>query len=146
MKQATSRVPGVRLADGTGLPMVGFGTFQIPPHVTQACVEQAIAAGCRAADTAQCYGNEAQVGLAIESGGAARDKALVTAKAWADGYRSTRDGIACSAESLAPRCIFVGTVMACGVAGGDGHFAPGNIAERFRDFAADRSQVEVKHE
>lgn len=49
-------------------------------------------------------------------------------------------------EALAPRGIFVGTVMVCGVIGGDEHFAPDNIAERFWELAADRSQVEVKYE
>ena len=34
MKQAAQQVPGVRLTNGTELPMVGFGTYQIPPRVT----------------------------------------------------------------------------------------------------------------
>ena len=33
-------------------------------------------------------------------------------------------------NELAPKGIFVGTVMVCGVIGGNEHFAPANIAEK----------------
>lgn len=49
-------------------------------------------------------------------------------------------------EKLKDRGIFVGTVMVCGTIGGDEHFAPANIAERFWDMAQNRSDVEVKFE
>lgn len=53
--------------------------------------------------------------------------------------------IAKNAE-LAGRGIFVGTVMVCGVIGGDEHFAPANIAERFWELARDRTDVELRYE
>lgn len=53
--------------------------------------------------------------------------------------------IAKNAE-LAERGIFVGTVMVCGVIGGDDHFAPDNIAERFWEIAERRDEVELRYE
>ncbi|MBO7702027.1 MAG: SDR family NAD(P)-dependent oxidoreductase [Eggerthellaceae bacterium] len=53
--------------------------------------------------------------------------------------------IAKNAE-LAERGIFVGTVMVCGIIGGDDHFAPANIAERFWEMAESRSDVELRYE
>lgn len=53
--------------------------------------------------------------------------------------------VAKSAE-LAERGIFVGTVMVCGVIGGDEHFAPANIAERFWEMAESRAAVELRYE
>lgn len=53
--------------------------------------------------------------------------------------------IAKNAE-LAERGIFVGTVMVCGIIGGDEHFAPANIAERFWEMAASRADVELRYE
>ena len=53
--------------------------------------------------------------------------------------------IAKNAE-LAERGIFVGNVMVCGIIGGDDHFAPVNIAERFWEMAESRSDVELRYE
>lgn len=53
--------------------------------------------------------------------------------------------IAKNAE-LAEHGIFVGTFMVCGVIGGDDHFAPANIAERFWEMAESRSAVELRYE
>lgn len=53
--------------------------------------------------------------------------------------------IAKNAE-FAERGIFVGTVMVCGVIGGDDHFAPANIAERFWEMAESRADVELRYE
>ena len=48
----------IRLNDGHVMPMIGFGTYQMPCRITQHCVEQALEIGYRHIDTAQCYGNE----------------------------------------------------------------------------------------
>lgn len=53
--------------------------------------------------------------------------------------------IAKNAE-LAERGIFVGTVMVCGVIGGDENFAPANIAERFWEICERRDEVELRYE
>ena len=80
--------------------MVGFGTYQIPPRVTHSCVKEALAIGYRAVDTAQCYGNEEQVGHAVETSSLARKDVFLTTKTWTDGYRSTKVGIARSTSLL----------------------------------------------
>ena len=53
--------------------------------------------------------------------------------------------IAKNAE-LAERGIFVGTVMVCGIIGGNEHFAPANIAERFWEICERRDEVELRYE
>ena len=73
-------VPNIALPDGTSIPQLGFGVFQVPPEDTAATVVQAFEAGYRHIDTAQMYGNEAGVGEAIRSSGLARDDLYVTTK------------------------------------------------------------------
>ncbi len=53
----------MKLNNGVEIPMLGFGVFQIAPENTKSAVDQAIRAGYRLIDTAQAYGNEAQVNL-----------------------------------------------------------------------------------
>ena len=45
----------IRLNDGQTMPMVGFGTYQMPRRLTQQCVEQALEVGYRHIDTAPHY-------------------------------------------------------------------------------------------
>ena len=54
------------LANGVGMPCVGFGTWQIPPgDDTFNAVTEAIRVGYRHIDTAAIYGNEESVGSAV---------------------------------------------------------------------------------
>ena len=55
-------VPDIKLHDGTSIPQLGFGVFQVPPEETAATVAQALEVGYRHIDTAQMYANEAGVG------------------------------------------------------------------------------------
>ena len=73
-------VPNLKLHDGTSIPQLGFGVFQVPPKDTAATVARALEAGYRHIDTAQMYGNEAGVGEAIKATGIARDELYVTTK------------------------------------------------------------------
>ncbi|MGM9521977.1 MAG: aldo/keto reductase [Oscillospiraceae bacterium] len=71
------------LANGLGIPCVGFGTWQSPDGETAAnAVETAIRAGYRHIDTAAIYGNEQSVGLGIRRSGVARDELFITSKVW----------------------------------------------------------------
>ena len=58
-------VPTITLNDGTSIPQLGFGVFQVPPEETAETVTQALEVGYRHIDTAQMYGNEEGVGEAI---------------------------------------------------------------------------------
>ena len=73
-------VPNLDLHDGTSIPQLGFGVFQVPPPETAATVAKALEAGYRHIDTAQMYGNEEGVGAAIRDSGLARDEIYVTTK------------------------------------------------------------------
>ena len=73
-------VPQIKLHDGTSIPQLGFGVFQVPPEETAATVAQAFEAGYRHIDTAQMYENEAGVGAAIKASGLSRDDLYITTK------------------------------------------------------------------
>ena len=73
-------VPTITLNDGAEIPQLGFGVFLVPPDETQRTVEQALEVGYRHLDTAQMYGNEAEVGAAIAASGIPRDQLYVTTK------------------------------------------------------------------
>lgn len=65
-----SRIPNVSLSNGVLMPAAVFGVYQIRDlKESQKAVEDAIAAGYRAIDTAASYGNEAAVGHAIKACG-----------------------------------------------------------------------------
>ncbi len=74
----TSPVPAIDLNGGTSIPQFGFGVFQIDPAETAQAVTTALEAGYRHVDTAQMYGNEAEVGEAVEAFG--RDQVFLTSK------------------------------------------------------------------
>jgi diketogulonate reductase-like aldo/keto reductase len=69
------------LADGTRIPVLGFGVWQVPdgPECEQA-VRWALEAGYRHIDTAQAYGNEGSVGRALRDSGVPRDEVFLTTK------------------------------------------------------------------
>ncbi|HEY9564531.1 MAG TPA: aldo/keto reductase [Nocardioides sp.] len=73
-------VPSLSLNDGTSIPQLGFGVFQVPADRTAATVGKALEVGYRHIDTAQMYGNEKGVGEAIAASGLARDEVYVTTK------------------------------------------------------------------
>jgi 2,5-diketo-D-gluconate reductase A len=75
-----SDVPGIELNNGTTIPQLGFGVFQIDPSDTAEAVMTALEAGYRHIDTAQMYGNEAEVGEAIARSDVPRDQLWITTK------------------------------------------------------------------
>ncbi|WP_084038159.1 aldo/keto reductase [Demequina sp. NBRC 110053] len=70
----------VTLNDGTIIPQLGFGTFQVPPDEAASTVATALEVGYRHIDTAQGYQNEEGVGRAIADSGIPRDDIYVTSK------------------------------------------------------------------
>jgi 2,5-diketo-D-gluconate reductase A len=73
-------VPQIILNNGVAIPQFGLGVFQIKPEDTAAAVRTALAAGYRHLDTAQMYGNEAEVGQGITESGVPREEVFVTTK------------------------------------------------------------------
>jgi len=74
-------------ANGASIPALGFGTFRIPGPDVLRIVPHALKAGFRHIDTAQIYGNEAEVGEAIAASGVARGEVFLTTKVWVENYR-----------------------------------------------------------
>jgi 2,5-diketo-D-gluconate reductase B len=68
------------------LPSFGVGTFRLSGQTVIDSVSNALDLGYRAIDTAQIYGNEAEVGQAIAASGVARDQLFITTKIWVDNY------------------------------------------------------------
>lgn len=68
----------------TSLPSFGLGTFRLKGHVVIDSVRQALELGYRHIDTAQIYGNEAEVGQAIADSGVSRSELFVTTKVWTE--------------------------------------------------------------
>ena len=101
----------IRLTEEISIPSVGFGTYLIPEDSVTDVVKTAIEVGYRHVDTAQGYGNEAQVGEAIKSclteGLIARPDLFVTTKlwpgnpAWGDPAKSKQGTIEAFDDSLA---------------------------------------------
>jgi len=69
--------PSVPLRDGTEIPQLGFGVFQIDAEETAETVTRALDVGYRHVDTAKAYENETEVGEAVR---AFRDHVYVTTK------------------------------------------------------------------
>ncbi|CUX50528.1 aldo/keto reductase [Agrobacterium genomosp. 13] len=74
-------------ANGSTIPALGFGTFRVPGADVLRIVPHALKLGFRHVDTAQIYGNEAEVGEAIAGSGVARGDIFLTTKVWVDNYR-----------------------------------------------------------
>ena len=79
-----------KLANGTKMPMLGYGVFQIDDDATERCVAEALSAGYRLIDTAQAYGNERGVGAAIAKSGVAREDIYLVDKVWVSNYGEGR--------------------------------------------------------
>ena len=73
-------VPTIALNNGVEIPQLGFGVFQIPPADTVKATTTALEVGYRHIDTAQMYGNEREVGIAVRESGIDRDEIFVTSK------------------------------------------------------------------
>jgi len=72
------------------VPAFGLGTFRLKDQVVIDSVTNGLEVGYRVIDTAQIYGNEAEVGKAIAASGIARDKLFITTKIWVDNYAADK--------------------------------------------------------
>jgi len=74
----------IRTVQGTPVPAIGFGTWELVGDDTVPGVLAALELGYRHLDTAQVYENEAEVGAALASSGVDRDDVFLTTKVWTD--------------------------------------------------------------
>ena len=75
-----TNIPTIELNDGTRIPQLGFGVFQIAPEATAEAVRAALQIGYRHIDTAEMYGNERGVGQGIRDAGLDRADVFITSK------------------------------------------------------------------
>ncbi len=68
------------------IPSFGVGTFRLTGPTVIDSVHTALELGYRAVDTAQIYGNEADVGQAIAQSGVPRADLFLTTKIWMENY------------------------------------------------------------
>ena len=71
----------------TAIPEIGLGTFRLQGQVVIDSVTTGLDVGYRHIDTAQIYGNEAEVGQAIAASAVPRDELFVTTKIWIESLR-----------------------------------------------------------
>lgn len=83
------------------IPPFGLGTFRLKDRVVIDSVRNGLELGYRAIDTAQIYGNEAEVGQAIAESGVSRGDLFLTTKIWVDNY--AREKLAPSLEQSLAR-------------------------------------------
>lgn len=97
----TELTKSVTLNNGVKMPRIGYGVYLIPSGMTERCVREALRLGYRSIDTAQCYGNEREVGVAVRKSGLSRNEVFITTKLWGcSNYRDTLSSIDSSLRRL----------------------------------------------
>lgn len=72
------------------IPAFGLGTFRLKDQQVIDSVRTGLELGYRHIDTAQIYGNEAEVGQAIAESGVPRSELFITTKIWTDNLGQDR--------------------------------------------------------
>jgi diketogulonate reductase-like aldo/keto reductase len=75
---------------GEKVPSLGLGTYRLTGEACVRAVERGLSVGYRHLDTAQMYGNEAEVGRGIENSGVDRGEIFVTTKVWPSDFARDR--------------------------------------------------------
>lgn len=74
----------------SNIPSFGVGTFRLSGQTVIDSVRNALDLGYRAVDTAQIYGNEAEVGQAVADSGVKRSELFLTTKIWTANYAKSQ--------------------------------------------------------
>lgn len=70
----------IKLNNGTEMPEIGFGTWDLRGKACTEAVREAIQCGYRLIDTAIMYGNEKETGEAVRTCGVSRSELFITTK------------------------------------------------------------------
>jgi diketogulonate reductase-like aldo/keto reductase len=73
-------------ARDAAIPALGYGTYGMSPQEIHRLLPSALRAGFRHIDTAQVYGNEAEVGDCVAAPGIPRSEVFITTKVWVSNY------------------------------------------------------------
>lgn len=92
----------VELINGARMPLLGLGLYRLHGSACERCVADALEAGYRLFDTARMYGNERELGTALDRADVPREELFVTTKLDRPcaGYRKAIDAIERSLEDL----------------------------------------------
>lgn len=94
----------ITLSSGHKMPVVVFGTFDIPKAEIKQVLLKAVRAGYSHIDTAALYDNEAEIGEALNelltTGERTRDQLYITTKAFMSNYRNIREAALVSLKKL----------------------------------------------
>lgn len=92
---------GFLLENNVKLPFLGFGTYKVTEN-TEQIVSAALETGYRHLDTARMYGNEKEIGKAIQNSAIPRRDLFLTTKVWKDdlGYDNTLRSFEASLSDL----------------------------------------------
>ena len=93
MTASTALAPATSNTSATAtaaIPAFGLGTYRLKNQVVIDSVTNALDLGYRAIDTAQIYGNEAEVGQAIAASAVARKDLFITTKIWTDNFAADK--------------------------------------------------------
>ena len=88
------------LYNGVRMPLVGFGTFTLSGQTCTDAVAAAIESGYRMIDTAEAYGNEADVGAGIARSGIDRGALFLATKVNFRSYEHAEQAVAQSLRAL----------------------------------------------
>ena len=76
----------IQIADGIKAPKIGLGTFDLKSD----SIRMGLEAGYRLLDTAWQYGNEGEVGRAVQESGIDREDIFITTKLWTEPIRTDK--------------------------------------------------------
>lgn len=92
----------ITLNNGMKMPLLGLGTWDLRGQQCIDTVVEAIDIGYRLIDTAQMYGNEKEIGVAIKQSGISRNELFLTTKIYGNcqSYQKTKNAIVESLNNL----------------------------------------------
>ena len=97
----------VVVAQGMRMPKLGLGTWAMTGRACTEAVSHALSIGYRHIDTAQMYGNEAEVGAAIAQSGIRRDELFVVTKVGGGNFAPDAVRRACDASLKALKTGYI---------------------------------------
>lgn len=90
----------MNLNDGTSMPMVGFGCYDLPKDQIDTVINDALEAGYRYFDNATRYENERLIGNALKRSGVKRESLYLVSKLWPNAFDIAERGIHYSLTEL----------------------------------------------
>lgn len=82
--------PRIPLNDGTSIPQLGFGIWQVPQDIAGETVRHALDTGYRMIDGAFIYGNEVGLGEGLRSSSVPCEEVFITTKVWNNEHGRTK--------------------------------------------------------